>query len=97
MSSDLRYDIEQVQRTVAGIEGRLDSTVGRLNSLEDRLSKMTDLVKHSLEYSATQAADLRALMASMDSHVAAILKSLEVSTEQQGRLLRQYAELAEGK
>ena len=92
--ADLRYTIEEVQRSVASLEGKVQSMHGRINSMEDRLIKMTDLVKHSLEFNATQAADLRALMSSMESHMSGILKSLDVSTEQQGRLLRQYAELA---
>lgn len=91
--ADLRHTVEQLERRFAGLEGRLDSLNGRLFSSEERVTKLTDLTKHVLEFSGDQLAELRRSLDANEEHLKSIRATIDVTAEQNGRILRQLAEL----
>lgn len=91
--ADVRHTVEQLERRVAGLEGRIGSTAGQLHSLDERVGKLTDLTRDVLEFSSAQVAELRKSLDSTEEHLRSVRATLDVTAEQQGRMLRELAEL----
>jgi chromosome segregation ATPase len=91
--SEIRFTVEQIERRFAALEGRISSTVGQLHSLDDRMTKLTSLVKDVLEFSSAQVSELRRSLDSTEEHLRAVRATLDVTAEQNGRILRELGEL----
>lgn len=91
--ADVRHTVETLERRFAGLEGRVDATIGRLAGIEERVGKLSALTQDVLEFSSAQVSELRKLFDTTEEHLRSIRGTLDVTAEQQGRMLRQLAEL----
>lgn len=91
--ADLRLTIEQIERRVEGAHGRLDSMAGRLNAMDDRIQRLTTLTQEALTFSSSQMSEVLRTLSTTEEHLHSMKRAFEVMTEQQGRMLRELAEL----
>lgn len=96
MDAETKYAIEQIERSVAGAHGRIDSFQGQMTSMNQKVQKLTTLCQEVLEFSQTQVAEVMRTLSTTEEHLHATKRSFEVMVEQQGRMLRELAEIKRG-
>lgn len=90
----LRYDVSVVEKRAEAAHGRVDAFVGRLHSLEEQQTKLTRIVSDVLAHSQTLQTELLRSLHATEESLAALRRTTDVMAEQQGRLLREVAELS---
>ena len=91
--ADIRHTVEDVERKFAGLVGSFDAIRGQVQSMSGQMTKVTSLVQNMLEFNTAQISELRKSIDSSDEHLRSVRAMLHVFTEQNGRVLRELAEL----
>ena len=92
----IRWAVEQNERRVAALEGRVSSIAASMAGTDRAIQKLTALVTESLEFTSAYVAEVRKSLSSTEEHLVATRRAVEVMAEQQGRMLRELAELKKG-
>lgn len=89
----VRYDVDRIERELAGIRGRFDGLNARITEIQRIITNELSILKGAHAQSQSTANETLRMVREVSDVSRETLEQVRVAQEQQGRMLREIEEL----